>query len=94
VDHVDHTGRVQTVSRDTNGRFHALISAFAGITGTPALLNTSFNENEPVVCTPAEALDCFARTGMDAVVLGDFLCTRRGDTAAAAARAHARGDTP
>lgn len=78
VDHVDHTGRVQTVRREDNPRYWNLIDAFERISGTPAVLNTSFNENEPIVCTPREALDCFARTKMDAVVLGDFLVKRPG----------------
>jgi carbamoyltransferase len=76
VDHIDHTGRVQTVTRDQNPRYWKLIDAFERVTGTPVLLNTSFNENEPIVCTPAQALDCFLRTRMDAVVLGNALVTR------------------
>ena len=76
VDHVDHTGRVQTVRREDNPRYWDLIDAFERLTGTPAVLNTSFNENEPIVCTPREALDCFTRTKMDAVVLGNFMVTR------------------
>jgi carbamoyltransferase len=78
VDHVDHTGRVQTVTRESNGKYWKLIDAFEKVTGTPVVLNTSFNENEPIVCTPREALDCFLRTKMDAVVLGDFLVKRAG----------------
>ena len=78
VDHVDHTGRVQTVTRESNARYWKLIDAFEKVTGTPVVLNTSFNENEPIVCTPREALECFLRTKMDAVVLGDFLVTRTG----------------
>lgn len=73
VNHVDNTGRVQTVSKRDLPLYHALISEFGRQTGTPVLLNTSFNENEPIVCTPAQALDCFARTQMDAVVLGPYL---------------------
>ena len=76
VDHIDHTGRVQTVRREDQPRYWKLIDAFERITGTPAVLNTSFNENEPIVCTPREALDCFTRTKMDAVVLGNFMVTR------------------
>ena len=76
VDHVDHTGRVQTVSREQNSRYWALINAFEQQTGTPVLLNTSFNENEPIVCTPQQALDCFKRTEMDVVVLGNYVCRR------------------
>ena len=83
VDHVDHTGRVQTVRREDNERYWSLIDAFEQRTGIPCVLNTSFNENEPIVCTPREALDCFSRTKMDAVVLGNFICTRVGDNAPA-----------
>ncbi|HEX8765423.1 MAG TPA: carbamoyltransferase [Candidatus Acidoferrum sp.] len=74
--HVDGTGRLQTVTRDANPRYHALISAFRDLTGVPVVLNTSFNDNEPIVCRPEEAIDCFARTQMDALVLGDLLITR------------------
>jgi carbamoyltransferase len=78
VTHVDGSGRLQTVDRRTNPRYHRLISAFAALTGVPLVLNTSFNENEPVVCRPEEALDCFLRTRMDLLVLEDFLIARRG----------------
>jgi len=71
--HVDGTGRLQTVSRDTNPRFWGLIKEFEKLTGVPVLLNTSFNENEPIVLTPREAIDCFLRTRMDILVLGDCL---------------------
>src|SRR5712664_934165 len=74
--HVDGTGRLQTVTREANPRYHALISAFRDLTGVPLVLNTSFNDNEPIVCRPEEALDCFLRTQMDALVLGDFLITK------------------
>lgn len=74
--HVDGTGRLQTVTRDANPRYHALISAFRDLTGVPVVLNTSFNDNEPIVCRPEEAIDCFERTQMDALVLGDLLITR------------------
>src|SRR5216110_1372720 len=74
--HVDGTGRLQTVTREANPRYHALISAFRDLTGVPVVLNTSFNDNEPIVCRPEEALDCFQRTKMDALVLGDLLITR------------------
>jgi carbamoyltransferase len=70
VTHVDGSGRLQTVSRETNAAYWNLIEAFRRRTGVPILLNTSFNENEPIVHTPAEALDCFLRTDMDALVLG------------------------
>ena len=77
VTHVDGSGRLQTVERAINPRYHRLIEAFFGITGVPMVLNTSFNENEPVVCTPQEALDCFLRTKMDVLVLGDTFIERR-----------------
>ena len=73
--HVDGTGRLQTVTKEANPRYHALISAFRDLTGVPVVLNTSFNDNEPIVCRPEEAIDCFLRTKMDALVLGDFLVT-------------------
>jgi carbamoyltransferase len=76
VTHADGTGRLQTVSRRTNPRYWALIAAFERRTGVPMVLNTSFNENEPIVNTPAEALDCFLRTRMDRLVLGDVVLTR------------------
>src|SRR5262249_35302272 len=79
VTHVDGSGRLQTVSAAANGRYHALISAFHHLTGVPMVLNPSFNENEPVVCTPAEALDCFLRTRMDRLVLGTRTVTRRSE---------------
>lgn len=78
VTHVDGSGRLQTVYRETNPRYHRLIGAFCDLTGVPMVLNTSFNENEPVVCQPQEALDCFLRTRMDLLVLGDFLVRRLG----------------
>jgi len=74
--HVDGTGRLQTVNREANPRYHALISRFRDLTGVPVVLNTSFNDNEPIVCRPEEALDCFLRTQMEALVLGDFLIAR------------------
>ncbi len=76
VTHVDGSGRLQTVSRRTNPRFHALISEFYRRTGVPVLLNTSFNENEPIVCSPHDALACFLKTRMDALVLGDYIISR------------------
>jgi carbamoyltransferase len=76
VTHVDGTGRLQTVSRRANPRYWKLIRAFEEQTGVPMVLNTSFNENEPIVNTPAEALDCFLRTRMDRLVLGDVVVRR------------------
>ena len=77
VTHVDGSGRLQTVARTTNPRHYRLISSFEAITGVPMLLNTSFNENEPIVCHPKEALECFLRTSMDVLVLGSHLLRRR-----------------
>jgi len=74
--HVDGTGRLQTVTREANPRFYALIREFERQTGVPVVLNTSFNDNEPIVCRPEEALDCFLRTQMDALVLGNMLIVR------------------
>jgi carbamoyltransferase len=77
VTHVDGSGRLQTVHRDTNPLYHKLISDFGSLTSVPLVLNTSFNENEPVVCRPEEALDCFLRTRMDILVLGSFFVERK-----------------
>jgi carbamoyltransferase len=71
--HVDNTGRVQSVSKSTNPRFWTLIENFRQRTGIPMVLNTSFNENEPIVCSPEDALHCFATTKVDALALGDYL---------------------
>lgn len=76
VTHVDGSGRLQTVSREVNARYYQLISDFKELTGVPIVLNTSFNENEPVVCTPRQALDCFAKTKMDVLYLGNY-CVRK-----------------
>jgi carbamoyltransferase len=77
VTHVDGSGRLQTVMAETNPRYHRLISTFGRMTGVPIVLNTSFNENEPVVCRPEEALDCFLRTKMDVLVMGDWFIERK-----------------
>jgi carbamoyltransferase len=71
--HVDGTGRLQTVTREANPRYWRLIREFGNLTGVPVVLNTSFNDNEPIVCRPEEAIDCFLRTRMDVLVLGNFL---------------------
>jgi len=71
--HVDGTARLQTVTQEANPRYWGLIKAFEKQTGVPMVVNTSFNDNEPVVNRPEEALDCFLRTEMDAVILGNFL---------------------
>jgi carbamoyltransferase len=77
VNHVDNTGRLQTVSRVHNPRYHALIEAFARETGIAVVLNTSFNENEPIVATPQEALACFLRTRMDLLSMGNWMIRRK-----------------
>jgi carbamoyltransferase len=76
--HVDGTGRLQTVRRDQNQRYYDLIKAFEVRTGVPVLLNTSFNENEPICCTPEEAVGTFTRTNMDLLVIGDFYAEKNG----------------
>ena len=77
VTHVDGSGRLQTITTDANPKYHRVISAFHDLTGVPIVLNTSFNENEPIVCRPEEALDCFLRTKMDVLAMGQFVLTRR-----------------
>jgi carbamoyltransferase len=76
VTHVDGSGRLQTVSQSGNPRYWSLLKAFDKVTGVPVLLNTSFNENEPIVHRPAEALDCFFRTRMDVLVMGSWTVER------------------
>jgi carbamoyltransferase len=78
VTHVDGTGRLQTVSEESNPLYHRLIRAFEERTGTPIVLNTSFNENEPIVNRPEEAVDCFRRTRMDALVVGKAFLRKKG----------------
>ena len=76
VTHVDGTGRIQTVTKDLNLDFYNLIYEFFKLTDVPILLNTSFNENEPIVMSPNHAIDCFIRTKMDALVLENYLILR------------------
>jgi carbamoyltransferase len=76
VNHVDDTGRLQTVAREENPLYYDLIKAFQRKTGIPVVLNTSFNENEPIVCAPEEAIDCFKRTKMDVLAIGPFLALK------------------
>ncbi|MEO6259372.1 MAG: carbamoyltransferase C-terminal domain-containing protein [Thermoanaerobaculia bacterium] len=76
VTHVNGSGRLQSVTESQNARYYHLIEAFRDRTGVPLVLNTSFNENEPVVNTPAQALDCFLRTKMDLLVMGDLMIRR------------------
>jgi len=79
--HVDGTGRIQTVRREDNPRYYAIIEAFGELTGVPVLINTSFNRHEPVVASPAEAISCYLRTEMDVVVLGNYYVTARSSVA-------------
>jgi carbamoyltransferase len=74
---VDGTGRLQTVSARTNPRYHALIGEFERQTGVGLVLNTSFNEHEPIVASPADAIACYAKTRMDVLALGNWVLTRR-----------------
>lgn len=76
VTHVDGSGRLQTVTNESNSRYYQLIKRFYEKSGVPMLLNTSFNENEPIVCTPQEAMACFLRTNMDVLVLGSHVIKR------------------
>ncbi len=76
VTHVDGTGRLQTVSRKTSPRYWKLIKAFEDLTGVPVVINTSFNENEPIVCRPEEAVDCFQRTRLDALAIENMLVVK------------------
>lgn len=80
VTHGDGTGRLQTVEREVNPRYWELIHKFGEMTGVPVLLNTSFNENEPIVQTPAQAIDCFLRTRMDVLSIGGFVLYKEENT--------------
>ena len=76
VTHVDGSGRLQTVPKKANPRYYQLISDFQELSGVPVVLNTSFNENEPIVCTPREAIECFVKTRMDVLYLGNCVVRR------------------
>jgi carbamoyltransferase len=82
--HVDGTARLQTVSRTSNPRYWKLLHAVDDLTGVPVVLNTSFNDNEPIVCRPEEALDCFRRTQMDVLVMGNFVLEKKSAATATA----------
>jgi len=77
VTHVDGSGRLQTVTREMNPRYYQLIEEFYKLSGVPLVLNTSFNENEPIVCTPRDAIDCFLKTKMDVLYIGNYSVRRR-----------------
>jgi len=81
--HLDGTARLQTVSRSANPLYWKLLRAFGDLTGVPVVLNTSFNDNEPIVCRPEEALDCFRRTQMDVLVMGNYTLEKKSDAALA-----------
>ena len=76
VTHEDGTGRLQIVARDQDPLYYDLTAAFAQRTGTPVLLNTSFNENEPIVDTPEQAVSCFMRNDIDALCMGPFVIAK------------------
>jgi carbamoyltransferase len=79
VTHVDGSARLQTVRKDDNPRFWAVLSEFGALTGIPVLLNTSFNvRGQPIVCTPRQAVETFVNAGLDALVIGNYLVVRRG----------------
>jgi carbamoyltransferase len=84
VNHIDDTGRLQTVERHVNPRYYRLIEEFGRITDVPILLNTSFNENEPIVMTPQQAVETFQKTRMDLLVLGNHVVRRRREPLGAA----------
>jgi carbamoyltransferase len=77
VTHVDGTGRLQTVDEEQNPLYWQLIKEFEGLTGVPVVLNTSFNENEPIVCRPEEAVECFLRTKIDVLAIGNYLIRKQ-----------------
>jgi carbamoyltransferase len=77
VTHVDGSGRLQTVTREANARYYDLIEQFYKLTGVPIVLNTSFNENEPIVCTPRDAIECFLKTKIDVLYLGNQVIRRK-----------------
>ena len=80
--HVDGTARLQTVSREANPLYWKLLRAVGDLTGVPVVLNTSFNDNEPIVCRPEEALDCFRRTQMDVLVMGNVMLEKKSSAVA------------
>ena len=77
VVHIDGTARVQSLTYEQNPKFYKLIKCFNNMYGIPILLNTSFNENEPIVNTPKEAISCFLRTKMDIIVLDNYIVERK-----------------
>jgi carbamoyltransferase len=94
VTHVDGSGRLQTVSREANPLYYQLISDFCELTGVPVVLNTSFNENEPIVCTPRHAIDCFLKTRMDVLYIGNHAVRRRSESKGGRSIKNVREATP
>src|SRR4029078_12545144 len=86
----DGTGRLQTVGRSTNPLLYAVIEEFAGLTGVPVVLNTSFNLHEPIAESPADAVSCYLRTQMDVLVIGNFYRAREGRPTQARRRGEAQ----
>jgi carbamoyltransferase len=82
ITHVDGTGRLQTVDEDVSPRYHRLLAELERQTGVPIVLNTSFNESEPIVMSPADALETFAKTRIDLLVLGNYVVRRASSYAA------------
>jgi carbamoyltransferase len=91
VTHVDGSGRLQTVERDANPRYYRLLEEFERLTGVPILLNTSFNESEPIVMSPEHALETFAKTRIDLLVLGNYVVRRDSSPYSARSEALATG---
>ena len=81
--HVDDSGRLQRVSREETPLYYGLVKLFGEWAGIPVLINASFNENEPIICNPAEAVDCNLRTKMDVLVIGNFFCRKPPETTSA-----------
>ena len=77
ITHIDGTSRVQFVNKKTNPLYHKLIYNFYKLTGVPLVLNTSFNDNEPIVCSPSDAIKTFLKTKMDYLAIGDYLISRK-----------------
>jgi carbamoyltransferase len=87
ITHVDHSARIQTVDPDRHGRYHRLLQAFKRLTGCPVLINTSFNvRGEPIVGTPQDAYRCFTSTGIDALVVEDFVMLKERQPSPSAGR--------
>ena len=91
ITHVDGTGRLQTVEQDANPRYYRLLGEFERLTGVPILLNTSFNENEPIVMSPEQAIETFAKTRIDLLVLGNYVVRRDASAYSASSEAVAAG---